>query len=100
MDKVDGTLLAATEQSVTLAVSQVLDLRGGTSTWTGERVDIPREGIRGFQERQFSRARTTVLVAAVATVIVGSILAVSLNVFGDPKGEDSLPTTGGTGQTR
>jgi len=82
IDKVDGLLVEGDSSSVTLEVYRTTDLRGGTATWTGERVQVPLNDITGYQERQFSRRRTYILVGAVVGVVTASILMVNLNVFG------------------
>lgn len=82
IERVSGLLVANSETSVTLEVARTRSLRGVDVTWTGERVQIPREGIRGYQQRQFSRGRTALFVvgAVVGVVLVGQLFG--LDVFG------------------
>lgn len=96
IDKVDGLLVSGDEASITLEVYRTLDLRGNAATWTGERVQVSREGISGYQERQFSRKRTVLLTVAVVGVITASMLMVNLDLFGSSPGSsrDSGGTTG------
>ncbi|MBI2407628.1 MAG: hypothetical protein HYV19_04955 [Gemmatimonadetes bacterium] len=81
IDKVDGLLVASGGQAITLEVYRTLDLRGSAASWTGERVEVPRDGIAGYQEREFSKRRTIILTAVVVGVIAVSILSVNLNLF-------------------
>jgi hypothetical protein len=78
-------------ENVTLEVYRTRDLRGSAATWTGERVQLPKDGITGYQGREFSRRRTILLVGSVVAVVVATALAVNLDLFslfprGDPGG--------------
>lgn len=82
IDKVDGLLVEGDGANVTLEVYRTRDLRGNAATWTGERVQLPRDGITGYQGRQFSRRRTLLLVGSVVAVVVATALAVNFDLFG------------------
>lgn len=81
IDKVDGLLVEGDGQSVTLEVYRTMDLRGNAASWTGERVQLPRDGITGFQGREFSKRRTFLLVGTVVGVMVATALAVNFDLF-------------------
>lgn len=81
IDKVDGLLVEGDGANVTLEVYRTMDLRGNAASWTGERVQLPRDGITGYQGRQFSRRRTFLLVGTVVGVIVATALAVNFDLF-------------------
>lgn len=99
IDKVDGLLVEGDGANVTLEVYRTMDLRGNAASWTGERVQVPRDGITGYQERQFSRRRTYLLVGTVVAVIVTTALAVNFDLFSGFTRED--PGSGGsTGDSR
>ncbi len=91
VERVDGTLLSATETAVTLSVARTHSLRGTQSIWAGEQVEIQRAGIRGFRERQLSRSRTAFLTIGLIVGIAALISGLSLAVSGDGKPD------GGTG---
>lgn len=80
VERVDGTLLSATESAISLSVDRTYSLRGTESIWSGEQVEIQKAGIRGFRERQLSKGRTVFLtiglVVGVAALIAGLSLAV------------------------
>ena len=98
IDKVDGLLVEGDGANVTLEVYRTLDLRGNAATWTGERVQLPRDGITGYQGRQFSKRRTFLLVGTVVGVIVATAWAVNFDLFG---GFTRDPGSGGpTGESR
>ena len=80
---VEGAVAAEDSTNIRLKVSRVVYLRGGTSIWTGEEVEIPKSGIMGFQARQFSKARSWALAGATAAVVVYSILSINFNLFGN-----------------
>ncbi len=84
IDRVEGVVLAQNDSVIKLGVSGTRTLQGTRTTWTGEEVEIPRIGIAGFQERQFSRRRTSVLVASllVGLVVVGGLLGLSVGGLG------------------
>ncbi len=84
VDRIDGQVISIDSQTVVIDVFRVTDLRGNGSTWTGERVNIPREGVLGFRERKLSTIKVLALVG-VAAVAIAALLSTSLDVFGDPK---------------
>jgi hypothetical protein len=92
VDVVEGSVARQDPSSVRLLVYRVKDLRGGVSTWTGETIDVPREGIAGFRERKLSKARSWVLAGTLVGAVVISALLLDLNLFGDPQGD--APCTG------
>ena len=92
IDRVEGVMIESSESAVTLQVSRTVSLQGWTAVWAGEEVVLPREGIRGFQARQFSRGRSTVLaMAAVVGLVV--IWGVSLLVGGGGRPGEGSPCT-------
>ena len=98
IDKVDGLLVQGDASSVTLEVYRTLDLRGGAASWTGERVQLPRDGITGYQERQFNKRKTVMLTAAVVGAITVSMLLVNFDLFSGFTRAD--PGTGPGGESR
>ena len=99
IDKVDGLLVEGDGVKVTLEVYRTMDLRGNAASWTGERVQLPRDGITGYQERQVSTRRTFILAGTVVGVIVATALAVNFDLFSGFTRED--PGSGGsTGDSR
>lgn len=88
VDKIDGLLVEVDSMNVTLEVYRTTDLRGNEATWTGERVQVPKDAITGYQERQFSRRRTYILVGTMVGVVLATMLSVNLNLFGgNPKND-------------
>jgi hypothetical protein len=98
MDKVDGLLVGVDSTSVSLEVYRTTDLRGNSASWTGERVQVPRDAITGYQERQFSRRRTWMLVGVSVGVVAAAMLMVNLDLFSGPTHTD--PGTPPGGQSR
>jgi hypothetical protein len=95
IDRVDALFVQRDSLSVTLEVYRTIDLRGTAVTWTGERVQVPRDGITGYQERQFSRRRTTLLIGSMVGVVAASMLMVNLDIFSGLS--QSKPGDGGAG---
>src|SRR3972149_7007665 len=49
VDKIDGLLVEVDSMGIALEVYRTTDLRGNEAAWTGERVDVPRKAITGYQ---------------------------------------------------
>src|SRR5207247_69372 len=64
--RIEGELVQATSDDLVLAVSDVVDIRGTHSKWTGESVSLPRSFVSMTYQKQFSRSRTVLLATAVA----------------------------------
>jgi hypothetical protein len=93
--KVEGTVVSQDAQSVTIAVSRVLQLNGTTSTWSGEHVTIAKEATDGYQVRRVNQTRTVVLVAAITVAAVSILVTMGLNV--GRGASDNPPVTGNPG---
>ncbi len=91
VDRVDGVLVEQNETSIVLNVTRTRSLRGSHTVWTGEPVTIPKVGVRGFQERQYSRGKTAMLVVGLILGIaaVGSLITLAAGGFG--RGDDPGP---------
>lgn len=98
VDKIDGLLVSADSMNVTFDVYRTIDLRGTSAAWTGERIQVPKDAITGYQERQFSKRRTALLVGTVVGVIAVIALTTNFDLFG---GFTHDPSSGGpSGETR
>lgn len=80
--RIEGELLQATPADLVLAVSDVVDIRGTHSKWTGEPVSLPRSYVSMTYQKQFSRSKTVLLATAVAGGIVAIIAGRNLLGFG------------------
>jgi hypothetical protein len=80
--QVDGAMVLQSESSVTVSVNRVRFMGGSNSIWAGEQVEIPKEGIRGFQERRFSKGRTTMLTIGLLAGLVGVASLIDLAISG------------------
>src|SRR2546423_9173841 len=89
--RIEGELLQATPSDLVLAVSDVVDIRGTHSKWTGESVTLPRSYVTMTYQKQFSRSRTVLLATAVAGGIVAIIASRSLLGFGGSGGTGQAP---------
>jgi hypothetical protein len=85
VEAVEGVVAGEDSSMVRLKVSRVVYLRGGTAVWAGEEVAIDRSGIMGYRGRQFSKGRSWALAGLTAAVVIYSIFAISLDVFGDER---------------
>ena len=93
--RIEGQLLQATDADFVLAVTDVVDIRGARSRWTGETVPLPRSFVMSTDEKRFSRSKTFLLVGAVTAGFVA--LARSFNILGlgGPNGEGTPPDPNG-----
>jgi hypothetical protein len=71
--RVEGALLQATPEDLVLAVTDVVDIRGTRSKWTGESVSLPRSYVMMTYQKQFSRPKTVLVAMAVAGGIAAII---------------------------
>ena len=89
VDRVEGTFVSHDSTGVVLEVTGTKDLRGGSSMWSGERVEIPSTAILGFRERQLSKSRSILLGSAIAGGLAAATFGLSLDLFGtDTDGND------------
>lgn len=89
--RIEGELLSTTADDLTLAVSDVVDIRGTHSKWSGESVSLPRSYVMMTYQKQFSRSKTTLFAAAVAGGIVALIASRNLLGIGGSGSSDKLP---------
>ena len=86
--QVEGRLIGSTDSEVTLSVTRTVMLQGSSAVWAGEQVTIPREGVRGFRLREFSRGRTAMFAVAVVAgiAILGGLISLVAGGNGRPGG--------------
>lgn len=89
-DRVEGRLLAATDSSITLAVTAVSSLRGERATWTGEQITLRRASFSGLSARRLDKGRSA--LAGVLVVAAAAVLAVTLGIGGLGDGDESERT--------
>lgn len=88
IDRIEGVLMESSESEVKLQVARTVTLQGSSTIWQGEEVVLSRDGVRGFQPRQYSRGRTVMLVIG-AIAGVGILAgAITLLVGGGGKPRD------------
>jgi hypothetical protein len=92
--RIEGRLLAASDTTLTLAVSNVQALGGATTPWAGEPVTVRRTGVAGVRQRKLSASRTALLVGAIAGA-VALVFTAGLAIAGG--GDDAGGDTGGGG---
>jgi hypothetical protein len=77
-DRVEGSVVSRDDSAFVVAVRNVRYFSGQSNEWSGERVTVPLAGVRGLEERRYSRARTWLLVGAATAGLVALILTRSL----------------------
>jgi hypothetical protein len=93
VDKVEGIITAQNSDSYTIAISQVYQLGGATSKWSGEAVTIQKDETIGYQIHRFNRTRTIVLVAAITAAAVVFLATVGLKAGGSGDTSGVMPPT-------
>src|SRR5437773_6674558 len=63
--RIEGELLQATDADLVLAVTDVVDIRGARSRWTGETVPLSRTFVMSTTEKRPSRSTTLLILRAV-----------------------------------
>lgn len=88
IDRIEGVLVESSESAVKMQVARTVTLQGASTIWAGEEVVLSRDGVRGFQPRQFSRGRTVMLVIGAIAGVGVLVGAVTLLVGGGGKPRD------------
>lgn len=78
--RIEGQLVQASESNYVLAVTDVVDILGAHSKWTGETVPLPRSYVMTTYEKKFSTPKTVLVVGMAAAGFVA--LVASFNLFG------------------
>jgi hypothetical protein len=94
----EGALVQATPDDFTLAVSDVIDIRGTHSKWTGEAVSLPRSYVTMTYQKQFSRSKTVLIAAAALGSIVALIASRNLLGLGGSGDDNTKPIPDPNGQ--
>lgn len=81
VERVDGIIESADSAGVVLSVMGTRDVRGGTSLWSGERVEIPAEAILGYRARQLSKPKSYLLAGTMAAAVLILTFGLSLDLF-------------------
>ena len=90
---VEGRVVRQDDNGWTLRVYRHIDLRGQTTTWSGEVVELPRTAVELVTRRDFDRGRSAIAAAAFAGGLTLFVLSRSL-LGGGASSED-----GGGGNT-
>jgi hypothetical protein len=91
--EVQGRIVGSTDSAVTLSVSRTVLMAGSSAVWSGENVSVPREGVRTFRIREFSRSRTMVASGAFVLGLVVVGLGISLIGTGNGRPDGGGPCT-------
>jgi hypothetical protein len=92
VEAVEGKLLTDSASRYVVSVSGVRRRDGIEADWTGESVSIPHSLVSTVMERRFSRARTTLFVAATTIAMVAA-----KHAFGGTGGASAPGGSTGTG---
>ncbi len=93
VEHVDGVIESADSAGVVMSVVGTRDVRGGSSLWSGERVEIPAEAILGYRPRQLSKPKSYLLAGAFIATIAVLTFGMSLDLFSNdrPEGDTQDP---------
>lgn len=86
-----GTILEIDSTRIRMTVSAVTDREGLESRWLGEQVTVPRAYVNGFDKRELSPFKTTLVTAGILAGMIAIGGAVSggadgiLQAFGLPR---------------
>jgi len=88
VDIVEGSVDRVDSTSIRMQVFRVTTIGGGATNWTGEQVEVPRDGVAGFRERELSRARSWILAGIVVGLLVFATVVLGLDGLGGDAGTD------------
>lgn len=80
---VEGQLIAATSDRLTLAVTAATNRRGIENFWSNERVELPHAVIATLRERRLSRSRTAVAAGGTFAAAIAIYLGFTAGGLGD-----------------
>ena len=80
VDRIEGILLENTGDEYLMRVSRVKTIRGQTSHWTGEQVRVPLTTVARIEERQISRRKSVLMVAA---LLAGAAILLATGTVGN-----------------
>ncbi|HJS42892.1 MAG TPA: hypothetical protein VJ755_05435 [Gemmatimonadales bacterium] len=89
--RIEGELVQASESNYVVAVTDVVDIRGAHSKWTGETVPLPRRYVMTTYQKEFSTPKTVLLLGAVAGAFVAMVASFNLFGFGRGSGNGEPP---------
>lgn len=74
IDRIEGTVVSASDRELTLRMEKVTDLRGDDTKWNGEQVSFARQDLARTFRRRLDRVRTFVAlgVASAAVLSIGA----------------------------
>lgn len=88
---IEGKLESRTDSAYVLSVNSVSYFNGGTNKWSGEPLTVGRMMVQDVKERQFSRSRTFVAVAAATAGVLAFVLTRSLFSNSSPDRQTNPP---------
>jgi hypothetical protein len=74
VSRIQGTVVTVSDTAYVLHVSDLYDIQGRHSQWTGETVQVPRAYVANAYERRLSRGRTFVAAGTTAALFVAFVL--------------------------
>lgn len=98
LERVDGVLSFASDSDIVLQVSQVRDISGGMTTWSGETVHVRPAYTKQVFERRLDKRKTSIFAASAAALVGAFIITRNLAGWGDNSPGTKVPGDGGNTQ--
>lgn len=95
--RVEGSVVQSTDANYLLSVTDVVDIRGTRSKWTGETVPLQRTWTVTSYEKRFSRSKTLMLAAGAVGAFVAIVVGRNLLGIGG-QGDNGGPGPDPNGQ--
>lgn len=90
IDRVEGSVVEASDSTLVLAMSAAIDRRGITTSWTGETVELRRDQIASLRERKLSHTRSWIVAAGI--IALAAVAAGFSGAFGgEERGSEGTP---------
>lgn len=96
--RLGGMFVGESDGELELRVTDVTDLSGTRTTWSGEPIKLRREYVKDMYERKFSRGRTAIAAGAAVAAVIAFIASRSLFGLGGDEGGAGGDGNGGAQQ--
>ncbi|HEY9516232.1 MAG TPA: hypothetical protein VIQ74_11185 [Gemmatimonadaceae bacterium] len=94
LDRLDGVLTFASDSDIVLGVSEVRDIRGGVTTWSGETVHVRPAYTKQIFERRLDKRKTSFFAASAVALVGAFIITRNLAGWGDDSPGTKVPGDG------
>jgi hypothetical protein len=89
VETLDGSVVTTADTTVVFAVSETQARNGTSTSWRGERVNIPRTAVAGFERRSLDKRKSWLIAGLTAAAVV--VAQTSFNLIGSDSKKGAGP---------